>query len=146
MIDSEAIGSIACYSLGYELDFAAVLQPDISNESLESSANPCGVKEKTAVSCENDGQRMVGMTGFEPEGEGGSNLLKSVVNENREGVCPYIGPQYLGVDCPDLARIQQSWSALPEHLKAAIVEICRPYSEENKSASSEEDASSSLLV
>ncbi len=51
-------------TLGSEGHFLS--QTDISNESLESSANPCGVKEKTAVSCENDGQRMVGMTGFEP--------------------------------------------------------------------------------
>ena len=48
-------------------------QIDISNESSENPVNPCGIKEKTANSCEVGGYKVVGETGFEPATSGSQN-------------------------------------------------------------------------
>ncbi len=70
---------------------------------------------------------MVGETGFEPYLNEQKILYVSKDYEESPAPCPHIGPQSQSTDCPSLARIELSWEVLPAHLKAAIIEICRPY-------------------
>lgn len=44
-------------------------------------------------------------------------------SENESSKWTYRGTQTLVADCPTLAKIQQNWTILPEHLKMAILEI-----------------------